>query len=56
MILEKEGDIVVELSKKFDFLVLNNQVKYEALIAKLQLANDVGITRLTICSDFQIVY
>ena len=50
--MEKEGEIVVELSIKFDFLVSNNQAEYEALIAKLQLANDIGATQLTICSDF----
>ena len=44
VILEKEGGIVVELSIKFDFLVSNNQVEYKALIARLQLAADVGAT------------
>ena len=34
VILEKEGEIVVELSIKFDFLVSNNQAEYEALIAR----------------------
>ena len=51
VILEKEGDIMVELSIKFDFPVSNNQAKYEAPIAGLQLAFDVGVTRLTTCSD-----
>lgn len=35
IILEKEGDIIVELSIKFDFLMSNNQAKYKALIAGL---------------------
>ena len=55
VILEKEGDIIVEISVKFDFSVSNNQVEYEALIAGLQLASDVGATRLTIYSDSKIV-
>ena len=55
VILEKEREIIVKLSIKFDFLVFNNQAKYEALIAELQLANDVSTTRLMICSDSQIV-
>ena len=55
VILEKEGEIIVELYIKFDFLVSNNQAEYKALIAGLQLANDISITRLTICSDSQIL-
>ena len=41
-ILEKEGEIIVELSIKFNFPVSNNQAEYEALIADLKLAKDVG--------------
>ena len=51
VILEKVGDIMLEISVKFDFLVSNNQAEYEALIAGLQLASNVKVTRLTICSD-----
>ena len=54
-ILEKEGEIIIELSIKFDFLISNNQVEYEALIASLKLARDIGIHRLLICSDSQIM-
>ena len=46
---------MVQLSIKFDFPISNNQVKYEVLIAALQLASDIGVTRFTICSDSQIV-
>lgn len=55
VILEKEREIVIDLSIKFDFLVSNNQVEYEALKVGLRLPNDVGDSRLTICSDSQIV-
>ena len=55
IILGKEGDIMVELSITFNFLVSNNQAKYEALIVGFQLIADIGITRLMICSDSQIV-
>ena len=55
VIFEKVGDIMLEISVKFDFSVSNNQAEYEALIAGLQLASDVWATRLTICSDSQIV-
>ena len=55
VILEKEGEIIVELSIKFDFPISNNQAKYDVLIARLQLANDVGATPLVIYSDSQIM-
>ena len=55
VIWEKEREIIIELFIKFNFLILNNQTEYEALIARLRLANDVGPSRLTICSDSQIV-
>ena len=55
VILEREGDIIVEMSIKFDFLVSNSQAEYKALIADLQLASDVGVARLTICNDSQVV-
>ena len=55
IILEREGDIMNEMSTKFDFPVSNNQVEYEALIVELQLTIDVGVTRLTICNHYQIV-
>ena len=55
IILEKEGNIVVKLSIKFDFLVSNNQAKYEVLIVGLQLASDVSATWLMICNSSQIV-
>ena len=55
VILEKEGDIMVELSIKFDFPVSNNQAKYEVLIAGLQLTYDIDTTRLMIYSDSLIV-
>ena len=51
VILDKEGDIIIELSLKFDFLVSNNQDEYKALIARLQLTSNVSATNLMICSD-----
>ena len=50
IILEKEGDILVQLSVKFKFSISNNQAEYKALIARLQLATDISATQLTICS------
>ena len=54
-ILEKEGEIIVELSIKFDFLISNNLAEYEALIAGMKLAKDVNALQLLIRSDSQIV-
>ena len=51
MILEKEDDIVVELSIKLDFPVSNNQAGYEPLIAGLQLPTGVKVTQLMIYND-----
>ena len=55
VILEMEVEIIVELSIKFNFLVSNNQAEYEALIAGLKLAKDVGARQLSICNDSQIM-
>ena len=44
VILDKEGDIVVKLLLKSDFLVSNNQAEYQVLIAGLQLASDISAT------------
>ena len=46
---------MVELSIKFGFPISNNQAQYEVLIARLQLATDVWVAYLMICSDSQIV-
>ena len=46
---------MVEMSIKFYFPVSNNQVECEALIVERQLTFDVSVSRLTICSDSQIL-
>ena len=55
VIFEKEGEIITELLVKFDFLESNNQAEYEALIARLQLAANIGAILFTICSYSQII-
>ena len=40
---------------KFEFITVNNQVEYEALVTRLNIAKDIGVKCLTICSDSQIV-
>ena len=44
IIPEREGDIMVEMSIRFDFPISNNQAEYEVLIAGLQLSSDIRVT------------
>ncbi|XP_072054965.1 uncharacterized protein [Arachis hypogaea] len=55
IILESPTRMVYEQSIKFEFLVSNNQAKYEALIGGLLLAEEVGATRVEVNSDSQVV-
>ena len=55
MILEGLDDITLKYSFKFNFRAMNNQVEYEALVANLQLAKEVGVRTLNIKSDSQLV-
>ncbi|XP_020963402.1 uncharacterized protein LOC110265013 [Arachis ipaensis] len=55
IILESPTGVIYEQSVKFEFPVSNNQAEYEALLGGLILAQEVGATRLEICSDSQIV-
>ena len=51
MILEGPNDIILEYSFKFDFKATNNQVRYEALVAGLQLVKEIGARSLNIQND-----
>ncbi|XP_072071942.1 uncharacterized protein [Arachis hypogaea] len=55
IILESPAGVVYEQSIKFKFPVSNNQAEYEALIAGLLLAKDVGATKLEVNSDSQVI-
>nr|KYP34871.1 Uncharacterized protein Mb2253c family [Cajanus cajan] len=46
---------MLELAIKFDFKATNNQAEYEALLASLTLAKDVGVKRLKCCSDSKLI-
>ena len=46
IILEGPDNIVLEQALKFNFKASNNQVEYEALIAGLKLAREVGAKKL----------
>nr|KYP56513.1 Retrovirus-related Pol polyprotein from transposon 17.6 [Cajanus cajan] len=55
IILEGPNDMMLELALKFDFKATNNQAEYEALLAGLTLAKDVGVKRLKCCSDSKLI-
>ncbi|XP_072076515.1 uncharacterized protein [Arachis hypogaea] len=54
ILVNKEGT-QIEVFLKFEFPTSNNQAKYEALIAGLKLAKEMGATKVVIFSDSQIV-
>ena len=55
VIIESDQGTQVELSLMFGFPASNNQVEYEALLAGLKLAKEVGARKLNIYSDSQVV-
>ncbi|XP_072064410.1 uncharacterized protein [Arachis hypogaea] len=55
IILESPTGVIYEQSIKFDFPVSKNQAEYKALLRGLVLAQEVGATKLEVCSDSQIV-
>ncbi|XP_016168877.1 uncharacterized protein LOC107611473 [Arachis ipaensis] len=55
VILESPAGVIYEQSTKFEFPVSNNQAEYETLLGGLTLAQEVGATKLEVCSDSQVV-
>ncbi|XP_025628675.1 uncharacterized protein [Arachis hypogaea] len=55
VILESQNGVVIEQSVRYDFPVSNNQAKYEALLAGLALAREVGAKILEVNTDSQVV-
>jgi len=47
--------IVVEISLGLSFLVTNNTAEYEAFLAGLRIAKDLGAIKIRIFTDFQLV-
>jgi ribonuclease HI len=54
VVLIPEGGMLKYMIQ-IDFLVINNTVEYEGLIIGLQLAKELGIRRLLIRGDSQLV-
>ncbi|XP_016207123.1 uncharacterized protein LOC107647568 [Arachis ipaensis] len=55
IILVNQEGTQIEVSLKFEFPVSNNQAEYEALIAGLKLAEEVGASKVVVFSDSQVV-
>ncbi|XP_057444132.1 uncharacterized protein LOC130736307 [Lotus japonicus] len=53
--IESPDKMVIEQSLKFEFKASNNQSEYEALIAGLRLAIELGVQELFIKGDSQLV-
>nr|KYP53812.1 Retrovirus-related Pol polyprotein from transposon 17.6 [Cajanus cajan] len=55
IILEGPTGLVLEQSLRFAFKASNNQAEYEALLAGLRLAREIGVSRLECWTDSKIV-
>jgi ribonuclease HI len=55
VVLEGPNDLLIEQSLIFEFKVSNNQAEYEAFIARMTLAKEIGAENLRAKSDSQLV-
>ena len=54
IVLEGPNEIVLEQSLRFKFRVSNNQAEYEAMVAGLTLAREMGVTRIICRTDSRL--
>ena len=54
IVLEGPNDILIEKSLHFAFKTSNNQAEYEAILAGLSLAREVGVKKLTCKTDSKL--
>ena len=54
VVLEGPGDLFLEQALQFGFQATNNQAKYEALLAGLNLAYDMAACEVTCKSDSKV--
>jgi ribonuclease HI len=54
-LIENDEGVTVEYSLKFEFPTSNNQAEYEACLAGISAAKELGATAITLCSDSQLV-
>jgi len=55
IVLEGPNDILIEKSLHFAFKTSNNQAEYEAILAGLSLAREVGVKKLTCKTDSMLI-
>ena len=55
LVLTNADGLVTEYALRFSFHASNNQAEYEALVAGIRLAKELGITHLRAFSDSQLV-
>ncbi|KAM1339266.1 hypothetical protein COP2_039268 [Malus domestica] len=55
LVLTTPDKMAMEYALRFKFKVSNNEAEYEALIAGLHLAKHLGVKRIDIFSDSQLV-
>nr|KYP60391.1 Uncharacterized protein Mb2253c family [Cajanus cajan] len=55
IILEGPNNVTIEQSLKFCFPITNNQAEYEALLAGLRLARDIGAQKVKCNNDSKLV-
>jgi len=55
IVLESDTGLILEQSLRFEFPASNNQAEYEACIAGMKTAREIGAKNLVICSDSQLM-
>ncbi|XP_021802905.1 uncharacterized protein LOC110746996, partial [Prunus avium] len=55
LVLKAPDQTTIEYAIRFQFPASNNEVEYEALLAGLRLAREMGAQQLKVCSDSQLV-
>lgn len=55
VVLEGPNGFLWEHSLVFEFKISNNQAEYEASVARLELARDMDVRRVTCQTDSQLV-
>ena len=55
LVLQGPHETKVSYALKFGFEASNNEAEYEALVARLKLAKDIGAEKIEILSDSMLV-
>ena len=55
LILTNFKGTMTKYALRFDFKTSNNQAEYEALLAGLKIAKELGINNLKVCIDLQLI-